>query len=805
MREIRRSTALRSSAALIALFVHQELSAQNAASSPPAADQGVDGSPGDNQLSEIVVTANRRSESISRVPISVSAFGSEEMATMDVKDVSDLGRISPGLTFRPSSFGGSTNISIRGITSNVGASTTGVYIDDTPIQARIIGTAQSSGGTYPTIFDLERVEVLRGPQGTLFGSGSEGGTVRFITPSPSLGGTSGYARSELSFTEHGAPSYEVGAALGDSIVPDELGFRVSAYFRRDGGWIDRTPFAPDQPSADNSNYTDTSALRGALTLAPRENLKITASMAYQRIYSNDMDLNWLNLSNFSAGDYRNGFTAKQPTWDSFSLPSLKVEFDFGSASLFSNTAYFDRQTRMQRDYSTFVLDTFTPIAPGYTGPSYFYAPVPNFTPISYNFAGQKSFSQEVRLQSNDSSARLTWVGGLFFQHSKQSFDQYVYSTQLDQVSEGLFGAPAQAVFGVPPLPPGYYGVPQGAGYLFIGREHTLDEQYAAFGQADLRLTDTLKITAGLRAARDKFAFSILKNGAANGGLLTSDGEKEETPVTPKFGLNYEPIIGELYYLNASKGFRTGGANPPVTNLCSADLTTLGRSNVPPTYNSDHVWSYELGTKDRFLDNRVQLEASAFLIDWSNIQQEVKLGSCGFDFIANVGKALSTGFDVELTVKPTRGLSLSASASYTDARYTETAYGGANNAGLLVSRGDRLAIPPWHATAAADYDFPFSTGLDGYLHGDYEFESRYQALPRAPSISADPLIDSAEETRFATARAGVRKGSLDTSLFVSNLFNSHDELFLTRNDIYSGLLKAATYRPRTIGLTVSYHY
>ena len=186
---------------------------------------------------EVVVTAQRRTEKLSKVPESISAFTTEKMDQLDIKNISDLVRFTPGVTFDTES----KDISIRGVNSTAGDATTGIYIDDTPIQIRALGFG--SDNTLPAVFDLQRVEVLRGPQGTLFGAGSEGGTVRYITPAPSLDEYSEYAKAELSTTQYGAPSYELGAAVGGPIDDGHLGFRVSAWGRRDGGWIDKVDYA----------------------------------------------------------------------------------------------------------------------------------------------------------------------------------------------------------------------------------------------------------------------------------------------------------------------------------------------------------------------------------------------------------------------------------------------------------------------------------------------------------------------------------------------------------------------------------
>src|ERR1700733_10534765 len=222
--------------------------------SAPAAAEG-------GQLAEVVVTSTRREESLSKVPISVTALTQEDMDTKGIKDITDVVRFTPGIAIDNS---GTNNISIRGISSTGGAGTTGIYIDDTPIQMR--GLAFNPDDALPKSFDIDRVEVLRGPQGTLFGAGSEGGTVRYITTAPSLTKASIYGRSELSFTQGGEPSYEAGLAAGGPVIDGTLGARATIWFRRDGGWIDRgDPTAADPQSAggdQEANHGKT--LRGGL-------------------------------------------------------------------------------------------------------------------------------------------------------------------------------------------------------------------------------------------------------------------------------------------------------------------------------------------------------------------------------------------------------------------------------------------------------------------------------------------------------------------------------------------------------------
>src|SRR6202035_4088533 len=234
-------------------------------------------------LEEVVVTATRRSERLQDVPVSVMAFSQEKLDEQGLKNIDDLARLSPGLNFQRNGMSSAGNyndegsdINIRGVDSTAGTSTTGIYIDDSPIQTRHIGFG--SINAFPALFDLDRIEVLRGPQGTLFGAGAEGGVVRFISPEPNLNKPSGYARADVATTDGGSPSYEGGAAFGAPIIDDVLAFRASVSLRRDGGWVDPGCYklAPDSAAAlptpvyngntthSNANFSETTTARLAV-------------------------------------------------------------------------------------------------------------------------------------------------------------------------------------------------------------------------------------------------------------------------------------------------------------------------------------------------------------------------------------------------------------------------------------------------------------------------------------------------------------------------------------------------------------
>ena len=304
-------------------------------------------------LEEVVVTANRREENLSKVPISVSAFTQEAMDLRGIRDFSDVARFTPGVQIDAN---GTNSISIRGISSSRGAGTTGIYIDDTPIQMRPMGV--NADDTLPKTFDMARVEVLRGPQGTLFGAGSEGGTVRYIMTQPSLSEYSSYARSEMSYTEGGSPNYEAGLALGGPIVEDVLGFRVSAWYRRDGGWIDLVDPTTLQLVDKNTNHDETTVLRAAMTWAPTAGVKVTPSIVWQDRERHDVENYWPLYSNAGSDNFVSADFSPLSEPDMYLLPSLKVSADFGGAEFISNTSYYRRRDTSGYDATLYNLSYY---------------------------------------------------------------------------------------------------------------------------------------------------------------------------------------------------------------------------------------------------------------------------------------------------------------------------------------------------------------------------------------------------------------------------------------------------------------
>jgi len=727
---------------------------------------------------DIIVTAQRREENILQVPISITSLSPELMDRQGIRQIDDIARLTPNLRFnRNPGVSGQTgaNIAIRGISSSVGSATTAIYLDDTPIQVRNIG--YWGGNPYPRVFDLDRVEVLRGPQGTQFGAGAEGGAVRFITPQPQFGALTAYGRTEVATTKNGAASYEGGFAVGGG-VSDTLAVRASAWYRRDGGYIDRVDPATRSVIKRDINSQDTIVTRVALSWRPIEQLTITPSIFYQRVEADGRNQYWEQFSDLKDADYKTGIYNREPVTDSFSLPALKVEYDFGGVVLISNTSRLDRKVDQVLDYATFLSANRTGNAFG------FYANKDTSNAAAAQTLKQVNFTQEVRLQSTDANAFFAWAIGAYYSKAQQD------STNLSQSGRrpGVISS----------------GFPQYLGrYNLFSDIHAVDKQIAGFASVDLKPLEGLKLSFGARVTQNEFSFVEVRDGPVNSGTRTTSGAGQKaTSFTPRVAASYQFDQNSMLYASASKGFRQGGAQSPVDPaFCAKDLQALGLNSSPTTYQSDSLWSYEVGSKNSLFGGKVRVDANAYLVKWKNIQQAVRLPTCQYDFIGNLGSATGKGVDISIAVKPVAGLQVGANVGFNDITYDSDLN---INGALIHKEGDRFGGPKWTGSVFGQYEQEVAPDSTGYFRADYSFAS-VSPMQNPASVTYDPNLAALPGTDYLSLRAGLRKGVVDFSLFVNNVTNSSDPLSRGHDTIPSTLFYVESYRPRTIGATVQVRY
>jgi iron complex outermembrane recepter protein len=715
-------------------------------------------------LEEVIVTATRREEAMNRVPIDLVVWTQDGMEASGIKGIDQIGSLTPSVQFQssPTTSGATTYLVMRGVTGRY-ASTTGLYLDDTPIPP-VWGDFLLY--SFPFTFDLARVEVLRGPQLQLFGEGNEGGAVRFISQQPSLSTFNALATSELATTRFGAPTYEAGAAFGGPAIPDVLGFRISAWTRSDGGYVDRLDPFTEAVVERNANHSVSTSLRGALTLAPSEAVKVTPSLTYTSYKRHDESYFLLNLSDVGAGQLRDGTLLRQPTNAAFYLGALKLTATLSAAHFSAVSSYFDRTLDFLAD-DTAAFGWGSPLGPGY--------------PVNYADAvadqwhfQQRMFMQDLRLTSPDPTAALTWDAAAF------------YSTSHVRSADHLTGA--HGIPGLAPAPTDLEQVARG-----------VQTRFAAFGQVSLKVTKRLTASVGVHGERTRYD-------AANelAPILSAAGA--DSGVMPRFRLTYQADEHELFYLTVGKGYGSSGPLPSAFICNQASPTGFGM---------DTLWSYEVGTKSTLLDGRMQLDTGIFHIAWNNAGYHLGTAAdptpCALP--GGPGAAASNGFDLAVQMLPSAHVKLDMDVAYTDARYTRTI---TQDGVVIVREGQAVnsqfdfgSVSPWNLSASVDYLVELGHDATADFRAEDIFRSQNPgpfALQDPGSPQYNPAYRPDPATNLLNLRASVRWGRYDAALFINNAFNSLPTIQRTNPTfVVTQNVIAATFRPRTAGLTVSWRY
>lgn len=689
-------------------------------------------------LEEVVVTASKRgASSVQDIPTNISAIGGAVLEQTHAMGIQDMARFIPGLSAVDNG-PGNEQVIIRGLASSAGAAQVGTYFDEIP--------ATGTGGTNVSqtdlqLYDLERVEVLRGPQGTLYGSGSQGGTLRYITNKPQLSDVAGAIQADMGTRSRDAgESYAVNGMLNVPVLEDRLGLRAVGFYRDSDGYVE----LPDLgESGTNTEETYGGRLLGTLLVG--DNTTLNASVWYQNMEVDDQPL--VNEDE----DSRPG-QVKLPFEDELAMYNLTLDHNLSMGDITATASYYERDTFFVFDVSQFV-------------------PAPGSVNQNRN---NELFSAELRFAS-DFEGPVQLIAGAFYQERETSSSSIGYFVNPDT---GL--------------------VPSSPTSFFDNRADTEFTNEALFGELTYQVTDRLELLAGIRAFQiDTWsqANEISTPFGEPAGLkdpLSSEGDD----VIYKFQASYRFSDDILTYLVYSEGFREGGAN-------TLNLNTSGGVPVPASYTPDFVDNIELGWKTDWLDGQLRLNGAVYTMQWQDIQVALLDQTQAFEYITNAGEAELLGVELESVIRPQAlpGFTVRLNANYSEQELTEDT--PAYTAGDITAGRDGDRLPdtfPFSAGVVIEQQFTLA-GREAYASFDASYVGTSLTTFSKRSSDAREYGDYV----LAGARLGVMMEGWETALYVTNIADVREPVnweVEAREGIPDRIF---TTQPRTLGISVNYAF
>ena len=767
---------------------------------------------------EITVTSRKKEETVQEVPMSVAAPSESELRDRGAETIEDVAANVAG--FSVQNLGpGQSQVAIRGVSSGQIArdqpgvkEQAGFYLDESVISLSLF---------TPDIdlFDLSRIEVLRGPQGTLFGSGSESGTVRYITNQPKIGISESIGEFTADTISNGGKG---GSAKFASNIPmgSAAASRIVAYYTRYGGYIDAVQ--PNLSVNKDVNHGYRAGSRLAFLFQPNSNLTLTPRVLYQKV---DMK-GWNRIDVFNIlgnpytttrpavqlGDHRQFTQIQEPTTDSFLLTDLNASYKLpGGSTLTSITSWTNRHVDVIRDAGALTAS----ITGGSIGlPQNVYtlnSPLDDFTRA-------RAATEELRIAGG--ANRLQWVAGGFYANTRRNYGQQLLVTGFTALAnigptQGKAIAPTDG--------------------LFWSDLRYKYRQSALFGEATFSATDRFDLTGGLRWYNFKEDRTQVFDGIfgedANGNPQVQPGSAKANGIAPRVIAAFKMSDAMRFYAQASKGFRLGGINDPLNvNLCTPqDLITFGGH---PSWEDETLWNYEVGSKNRIMNNRGSFNVAAFYADIKNLQATVTAGSCSSRVVFNVPKARSAGAEAEFALAPTDAFDFAISASHTDSklRSTLTSTDASGNVTVVsgIRSGARMpSVPQDQAAASATYRWPSSSGWVAYTTGVYQHvgdrftqvgdedlgnPATQSLVTFAPHNIGGPYTQNSvtfdskmPAYNLLNLRLGLLKGRWDTALFVNNVTNETAFLALDRERGLRARIAYLTNQPRTFGISTRVNF
>jgi len=726
------------------------------------------GTEGDYILEDTVVTATKRAERAQDIPQSITAFSADDMSFTGAQNFSDMVQSVPGVELRNTQ-AGQGQVTMRGVSEmsvvngGPGASV-GYYLDELPL---------TMAGFFPDVasFDMARVEVMRGPQGTLFGEGSMAGTIRMIANKPDSTEFDNYVELEYSSTESGAESYAANAMLNLPLIKDKMAIRLIALANDNGGFIDQTDPSTGAVIAENINDSESLGGRMALRYTPSDKLTVDAAVLYSKIEAGRRNVSTDAMtfsSHPSVPDFHD---------DDLLGLNLTVQYNFSFADLISSTSSFDREFKGPMDVwftipdvtnlNLYVAYVVLPTIP-------FPSPGPTWITPDGVYYDQvlvsDSNSQELRLVSN-CDGPWQWIVGGFYKKQKQHF---ILDADTKPAMDPAYLATLAMIFG--------------SDIAFLSDSNGTYEQYAGFGELSYDLSKKFTITAGGRAFKEARDTSLTSDGyflVANGmvpGTINSSGDS--TVFNPKLLIRYKFTDNLMSYAQYSKGFRSGGQNVfPV-------------ANIPDSYDPETLTNYEIGLKTTFWNGRARLNVAAYHMAWNDLQADLGIGVATMDAITNVGDAHSTGIDVEFSLRPVNGLTWTIGGTCLEAETDDDfviAYQTVP-AGTKIPKSAEVMF-----NTALQYNFPLTENLWGFARASYSYTGT-----AANGLGSVIEIPAYEIVNF---RAGVERENLQLTVFVNNALDEQINLgnVAGTTDLFSGDLVNVYGSPMTIGVSLKYSF
>lgn len=709
----------------------------------PAMAQNTSSTAETTVLDEIIVTANRRDESLQDVSASITAFSTADIEHKGFDSFSDFAGSVPGLALHEGVRNrGSFNI--RGVAMNIGGANTqdpvSVYINDTPV------TDTFGAIVVPDLrlFDVERIEVLRGPQGTMFGSGSLGGTVRIITNKPDATRMEAAGRVDFGYTDGGAIRQRYDGMVNVPLVEDTLALRVVGYYRDEEGWVKNVTLGTE-------NSTEDWGGRISMLWTPTDALSVRAEVLHQNSDPEDGD-SW----NPQLGKFKKASAITEGRKAEISNYSLTVDYDFTDfATLSSITTYQETKSANLGD-SGDVFGVGLPL-------------ISNSEPWDSEF-----FVQELRLVSNTDS-RLQWVAGAFYIDRETFADYLLLVPGLDDFVGGIIGSDA----------------------YFVSPITTGSEEIAVYGDFTFKLTDALKFNAGLRRFRTEASYSEPDRRVLDFATFTYvptsfKNEGEDSDYTWRAGLSYDFSDDAMVYGSITKGYRVGQVNPN-NGPSFVDPTDIV---IPESYKADWTINYELGAKTTWFDRRLVANLAVYYIDWRDIQIDGRRVSDRRNFITNAGKARSQGVELELSAQPTSAFSFYTALTFQDAEVTDVP----TNIIVPAAKGDVLpGLVDFKVSGG--FEYRWDVGLNQlYVRADGQYT---ESSPNGLSGNGtNPFFAMNEAWENVDAAIGLITSWGEIALYGENLTNN-DAFIINRGA--ESINPVNTLRPRTVGLRLSVKY